>query len=304
MKRIMMVIVIILMIFLLLLCVTARIYEVNFGYRSNITEDEINEILSQYPELNREKEEILTKENIKLTGYWYNKKAGQPIIIFSQGIGTRVIGYINEINYFATNGYTVFAFDNTGCGESEGENIRGLPQSVVDLDCVLSYIENLAEYKDEKLFLYGHSWGGFAVCAVNKFNHRVSGVVERSGFNSTTEMIGRVVTDRQNKVAASVIKPFVRVYEFVKFGKYSNVTAVDGINAANCPVMVMHSYDDTVVPYEVSIAKYKDVISNPFATLKFYDDRNHIITAKDGNYDYEVLREIKEFFDVVVKDTK
>ena len=138
-------------------------YEKNFGYRSNITNEELQEILIQYPNLKREKEEILTKENIKLVGYWYNRKEDQPIIVFSQGIGTRVVGYINEINYFATNGYTVFAFDNTGCGESEGKNIRGLPQSVVDLDCVLSYIENLEGCKDEKIFLYGHSWGGFAV---------------------------------------------------------------------------------------------------------------------------------------------
>jgi len=297
MKRIMMGIVIILLIFLLMLCITARIYEVNFGYRSNITEAEVQEILSQYPNLTREKEEILTKENIKLVGYWYNKKDNQPIIVFSQGIGTRVIGYINEINYFATNGYTVFAFDNTGCGESEGENIRGLPQSVVDLDCVLTHIENLDEYKDENIFLYGHSWGGFAVCAVNNFNHRVAGVVERSGFNSTTKMIHRVVIERQNKVAANIINPFVKIYEFMKFGKYTNATAVKGINSVDCPIMIMHSYDDEVVPYDVGIARYKDEITNPNLVLKLYEDRNHIITAKDGNYDYEVLEEIKDFFD-------
>jgi len=299
MKRIMMIIAAMLMIFLLLLGITARIYEINFGYRSNITEEELNEILSGYPKLKREKEEILTKENIKLVGYWYNRKDNESIIVFSQGIGTRVIGYINEINYFATNGYTVFAFDNTGCGESEGENIRGLPQSVVDLDCVLSHIENSDEYKDEKIFLYGHSWGGFAVCAVNNFNHKISGIVERSGFNDTASMIKRVVTERQNKIAAGIIEPFVKIYEFIKFGKYTNATAVNGINSVDCPVMIMHSYDDTVVPYDVGIANFKDKITNPFVTFKLYENRNHIVTAKDGNYDYEVLREIKEFFDAV-----
>jgi len=288
-----------LMIFLLLLCITARIYEMNFGYRSNITEEEINEILNQYPKLIREKEEILTKENIRLVGYRYNKKENQPIIVFSQGIGTRVIGYINEINYFATNGYTVFAFDNTGCGESEGENIRGLPQSVVDLDCVLTYLENLEPYKNEKIFLYGHSWGGFAVCAVNNFEHRISGIVERSGFNSTSNMIHRVVIDRQNKVVANIINPFVKIYEFMKFGKYTNATAVGGINSISCPVMIMHSYDDEVVPYEVSIANCHAKITNPNITLKVYEDRNHNVTAKEGNYDYEVLKEIKAFFDKV-----
>lgn len=292
-----MVIVLILMIFLLMLCITARIYEVNFGYRSNITEVEVKEILSQYPNLSREKEEILTKENIKLVGYWYNKKENQPIIIFSQGIGTRVIGYINEINYFASNGYTVFAFDNTGCGESEGKNIRGLPQSVVDLDCVLSYIESLGEYKDEKIFLYGHSWGGFAVCAVNNFSHRVSGVVERSGFNSTTKMIHRVVTDRQNKVVADIINPFVKIYQFLKFGKYANITAVNGINSTNVPVMLMHSYDDEVVAFDVGIVNYKAEITNPNVVFNLYEDRAHNVTSKDGSYDYEVLGEIKAFFD-------
>ena len=165
------------------------------------------------------------------------------------------------------------------------------------MDCVLSYIENLEEYKDEKIFLYGHSWGGFAVCAVNNFNHRVSGVVERSGFNSTTNMIHRVLIDRHNAVVANIINPFVKVYEFMKFGKYTNATAVNGINSVNCPVMIMHSYDDEVVPYEVGIANFKDEITNPNVTLKIYEDRNHIITAKDGNYDYDVLKEIKTFFD-------
>ena len=144
---------------------------------------------------------------------------------------------------------------------------------------------------------------------MNNFDHRVSGVVERSGFNSTTTMIHRVVTERQNKVVASIINPFVKIYEFMKFGKYTNATAVSGINFGDCPFMIMHSYDDTVVPYDVGIANFKDEIVNPNVTFKIYDDRDHIITAKDGNYDYEVLQEIKEFFDIasfniVAKDTR
>lgn len=295
----MIIIILLIMFFLLMLCITARIYEANFGYRSNITDEEIKEILTKYSKLSREKEEIFTKENVKLVGYWYNKKENQPIIIFSQGIGTRIIGYIDEINYFATNGYTVFAFDNTGCGESEGKNIRGLPQSVIDLDCVLSYVENLEEAKDKKIFLYGHSWGGFAVCAVNNFDHKITGVVERSGFNDTSTMIHKVITKRQNKVVANILKPFVKAYEFLKFGKYTNAKAVNGINSVSCPFLLIHSYDDEVVPYDVSIVNFKDKIVNNNVTLKLYKDRNHNVISKDGNYDYEALREIKEFFDKI-----
>ena len=297
MKRVKMAIVILLLIFLLMLCVTARIYEKNFEFRGVVTEHETKELLDRYPKLKREKETIITKGNIELAGYWYNKKANQPIIVFSQGIRTKAVGYINEINFFATNGYSVFSFDNTGCGESGGDNIRGLPQSVVDLDCVLSYLENKDEYKNTKIFLYGHSWGGYAVCAVNMFNHRVSGVVERSGFNDTVKMIKRTITDRQNKIVANVIGPFVKIYEFMKFGKYANATAVAGINLANCPVMLMHSYDDTVVPFDVGIVGCKDAITKSSVTFKLYEDKNHHITDKEGVCDYKILEEVKKFFD-------
>lgn len=299
MKRLKMLIVILMLIFLLIFSITAKIYEKNFDYRGNVTAEEIDEILGKYPELTREKEEIMTKRNVKLSGYWYNKEAGRPIIVFSQGIRTKAIGYIEEIKYFATNGYTVFSFDNTGCGESGGENIRGLPQSVVDLDCVLSFLEK--KYGDEKIFLYGHSWGGYAVCAVNNFKHDVSGIVERSGFNSTSKMIHRAVTEKQNEIVANVISPFVSVYEFIKFGKYSGLTAVDGINSVECPVLLLHSYDDTVVPYDVGIASRGEEIINQNVEFKVYNDRNHHVTSKDGSCDYEALKEIKEFFDKIVE---
>ena len=51
MKRIKMIIAILFIFCLLMLCITARIYDLNFGYRTNITSEETLEILSQYPEL-------------------------------------------------------------------------------------------------------------------------------------------------------------------------------------------------------------------------------------------------------------
>lgn len=279
-----------------MLCLTARIYEISFNYRSNITSEEKEKILANYPKLLSEKEEILTKENKKIVGYFYNKKAEQPLIIFSQGIGSRAIDYIHEVNYFVLKGYTVFLFDNIGCGESEGESIKGLPQSVVDLDCVLTHIENLGEFNNSKVFLYGHSWGGFAVCAVNNFSHNVDGIVERSGFGKSTEMIYKFLQDNKNDVLARVISPIAGVYEFIKFGKYATVTATEGINMATCPVMIMHSTDDTVVPYDVSIVSYKNEMTNDKVIVKEYNDKNHFITSDYNKIDYEVLAEIDDFF--------
>ena len=296
MKKAVKLIVFFMILFLFMLCITAKIYEISFGYRSNITEDETRKTLSNYPNLTREKEEILTKEKKKIIGYFYNKKDNQPLIIFSQGIGSRALDYIHEINYFVLKGYTVFSFDNIGCGESEGETIRGLSQSVVDLDCVLTHIENSEEFKKSKIFLYGHSWGGFAVCAVNNFSHKVAGVVERSGFNKSTKMIYKFLEENKNKVVAKIVSPFVGIYEFIKFGRYANITATDGINLASCPVMIMHSTDDTVVPYDVSIVSNKDKIKNRRLVIKEYSEKNHFITSDYNKIDYDILGEINDFF--------
>lgn len=279
-----------------MLCITARIYEISFGYRSNVTENETRKILSNYPNLTREKKEIFTKEKKKIVGYFYNKKDNTPVIIFSQGIGSRAIDYIHEINYFVLKGYTVFSFDNIGCGESEGETIRGLSQSVVDLDLVLTYIENSEEFKNSKIFLYGHSWGGFAVCAVNNFPHRVDGIVERSGFNKSTKMIYSFLENSQNEVIAKIISPFVGIYELIKFGKYANIAATDGINLVFCPVMIMHSTDDTVVPYDASIVFNKNKIVNKRLVIKEYSEKNHFITSDYDKIDYDILGEINDFF--------
>ncbi|WP_370631506.1 serine aminopeptidase domain-containing protein [Peptoniphilus sp. KCTC 25270] len=51
------------------------------------------------------------------------------IIIIAHGFGGGGHNsYLDCINYFAQNGYYVFAYDATGNDESEGEGVRGFPQ--------------------------------------------------------------------------------------------------------------------------------------------------------------------------------
>ena len=121
-------------------------------------------------------------------------------------------------------------------------------------------------------------------------------MVERSGFNKSTKMIYSFLQYNQNEVAAKIVSPFVNIYEFIKFGKYANITATDGINSVACPVMIMHSTDDTVVPYDVSIVFNKDKITNKKLIVKEYYDRNHFITSDYNKIEYGILSEINDFF--------
>ncbi len=80
--------------------------------------------------------------------------------------------------------------------------------------------------------------------------------------------------------------PFTSFYEFVRFGKYSAYTAVDGINQSDIPVLIMHSKDDLEIPYNLSIASKSLEITNPLAKIHVFENKKHDITLSDAALAY------------------
>ena len=76
-----------------------------------------------------------------LQGYLYGTDNDKGLVIVCHGLGGGAESYLTETLYFVDSGYQVFAYDNTGCYESEGKNCVGLVQSVIDLDAALTFIE-------------------------------------------------------------------------------------------------------------------------------------------------------------------
>lgn len=224
-----------------------------------------------------------------LTGYFYTYGEGQKgVVVMAHGYGGGGHNsYMNCADYFARHGYYVFAFDVTGNDKSEGDSVGGLPQGVIDLDRAISFIEqdeSFADLKDLPVFLFGHSWGGYAVCAVLAFHPEVKAVIEMSGFNSSSDLF-----EAQGKQIVSggiyVMLPFAKLWDSIKFGKYAAATALDGLKASDAAVMVVHSADDTIVPiaygFEKYYAAYKD---DPRFTFLPLEDRGHSYVYNDLTY--------------------
>ena len=66
-----------------------------------------------------------------LRGAFYSSSNKIPgrIVIFEHGLGSGHRAYIREIVMLAEHGYTVFAYDRTGCVSSDGESIKGFAGS-------------------------------------------------------------------------------------------------------------------------------------------------------------------------------
>ena len=182
----------------------------------------------------------------RLQGYHLGKENTKGLVVVVHGLGGGAEGYLTPIRSFVDGGFQVFAYDNTGYHLSEGKNCVGLPQAVEDLDAALTFIENEERFNGLPVYLFGHSWGGYAVCAVLRTNHKIKAVASVAGFNNPNIMIVEWAKRVAGKWAYIAI-PFMKINQRLSFGKKMDITAVDGINRANVPVLLVHGSEDATV---------------------------------------------------------
>lgn len=224
-----------------------------------------------------------------LQGYLYGAENTKGLVVVSHGLGGGADSYLPEIMYFVDNGYRVFAYDNTGCFSSEGDNCVGLVQSVLDLDAALSFIESDERFEDLDVLLYGHSWGGYAVTAIHNFDHDITASVSVAGFNDPMTMIvewGRLMMGD----FIDIERPYIYLYQKTIFKDKLDITAVDGINKTDVPILLIHGSEDELIHIDgPATVAYKEQITNPNVEYKICDkerqnDHNHLfadITALD-----------------------
>ena len=215
----------------------------------------------KYP---REKVSFKSGKNT-LHGYIYgNGNNDKGVIIFAHGIGAGHENYMTMLVKFVDRGWKVFAYDATASCTSEGRRTKGLAQSAIDLDKALDFAESDSRLKDLPHFVMGHSWGGFAAAAVLNFDHDVKACVTLSGYcDPMTELIeaSEVMLGGEQ---AKYMSPFIWIYNKIEFGKYSSLSAVDGINKAGIPVLVVHGTNDKTVRYDgAAIINQQDRITKP-----------------------------------------
>lgn len=235
----------------------------------------------------------------KLAGYLYSAGEDQHgIVVLAHGFGDGGHNsYMDVANYFAKNGYYVFCYDATGCDKSEGEGVGGTPQGVIDLDHAISFVEENKDIPDLPIVLFGHSWGGYCVCNVLNFHPEVKAVIECSGFNRASDMFESGGKSQAGGVIYTMT-PFIRIHERFKYGKYALHTAMDGFEASDAAVMVVHSADDDVIGIEYGYDKYYEKYKDdPRFTFIRFEDKGHneILNDQSNTYKDELNAEFDKW---------
>lgn len=250
------------------------VFNDNFG-RSDIDEYSGYYRYEDYADKYDREEIHFNSGDNKLTGYIYGD-GNKGLVVISHGLGGYSESYISETLYFVDHGYKVLGFDNTGSGKSEGEGVMGMAQSAIDLDAALTFAESDDRLKNLPVFLYGHSWGGYAVTAVLDSDHDISAAASVCGYNTPMDILIEQSESMMGAPVTYLEYPFIWLNNKLIFGEKANISAVDSINSTDTPVLIIHGTEDNTISFDgASIISHKEEITNPNVEYKVMEGKGH-----------------------------
>ena len=290
-------------VFLIILpIVTIVIFNQTFGERCEERRYESYRV-ENFEGLQVERCSIVANKGHRLAGFKYSREGQTPkaLFVMVHGLCGSHKNYMDLCNFFASNGYAVFAHDATGNGESEGNKVGAFAQGLADLDYVLNYVKALPEYQGLPIVLMGHSWGGFCVANILNFHPDVKAVVSVSGFDTSVGLLKQYTQVNMGK-AATLLMPYVSLYERICWGKYAKTSGCAGFANSQAKVMVIHSTDDPTVFAENGYDRYYEKFAGDDRFIfKMYTDRGHSypVNSDEGR---ACRTKIKEGYFATVKE--
>ena len=222
--------------------------------------------------------------------YYYDNHCKNRIIVFDHGMGGGHLSYMKEIELLARQGYKVFAYDHTGCMESEGESTVGFSQSLSDLDCCLKALKADEKYKDSTFAVMGHSWGGFSTLNISAFHPDLSHIVVLSGFVSVEKMIARFGS----------LEKYISEIEKKANPVYASCNAVDSLNNTAAKALLIYSDNDKMVNKEINYDYLVSELSKRENTTFILEkNKDH-----NPNYTEDAVKYLAEYLSVLNKKKK
>ena len=292
---------IIVFIILILLLLSKLILNAAFGKRC-----EGNPKLKYFTEgdfegLNAKPIEFKSNKGQALKGNIYTNKyikEYKGLIIFVHGMGGGHLSYTTEINTFAKAGFIVMAYDNTGTCSSEGKNLKGFYQAVIDLKYALKFIEENNELNKYPVELVGHSWGAYTVCQVLQYKHNIKAVVSMAAPNNISKLICDNAKN-ETKINFSFLRPFITIVNFLTFGIKGIKDTAQILKNTTVPVLLLHGQLDSPVPLKNSPISSKKIKEKDNIKSIVYKDGYHNIYQTKESAEY-----LNSFFEKLIKLNK
>lgn len=186
------------------------------------------------------------------------------VIFYLKGNSRSIKGWGKFAKDFLSNGYDFFMMDYRGFGKSKGR--RTQEKIFNDVENLYSWL--LEKYTEDKIVLYGRSWGS-GVAAYLAGQHHPRMLILDSPYLNFYYTIHRYL-------------PFVPLRFLMRY----DIRTDEYLSKATCPIHIIHGTKDRLIPYEQSL-QLKNLYPGKI-TL------HPIEGAKHNN-----LPEYKKFFEVL-----
>ncbi len=226
-----------------------------------------------------------TEHNWTLSGSRYFKKDGgfKGVIVFFHGLGDGRLSYIKTISLLVEDGYLVYAYDNTGCMESEGNKIYSLEHSAIDQEYFFKWLDNDPKAKGLKRFALGHSWGGYGAAISSKKEYKIEKVVDIAGFDNPLQLL----LEYFPKAARPFLKPFIWLNLKSFCPKYGCLKSSTVLKDSDAKVLYIQGDKDTdVTPEQGYYPLYKQFKNNERFTFILKKNRKHSVYKTKDAEDY------------------
>ncbi len=177
-----------------------------------------------------------TRDGLKLTGWYIPAQNAQLTVLFCHGNGGNMTHRLDTINILNELGVNCFIFDYRGYGESQGKPSE--EGTYLDAEAAWKWLTENKKVAGKNIIIFGRSLGG-SVATHLAGSVQPKGLIVESSFTSYID-IGKK------------FYPYMPVRFFAAF----SYRTIDFIRSVHCPVMIIHSRNDEVIPFEFGLKLY------------------------------------------------
>jgi fermentation-respiration switch protein FrsA (DUF1100 family) len=205
---------------------------------------------------------IRTSDGVRLHG-WYVPGNSDRVLLFFHGNAGNISHRLESIRQFLQLGLSVLIIDYRGYGQSDG---RTTEQGIYrDAEAAWQYLVETNATSAGRIVLFGRSMGASAA-AYLAARHRPLALVVESSFTSVPDIAGEYY-------------PWLPVRWLSRLRHPTE----DFVRQVACPVLVIHSRDDEIVPFRHGEAIFA-AAGEPKALLELRGTHNDAFLRDERNY--------------------
>jgi len=217
-----------------------------------------------------------TADGISLHGWYVYAHNPRGTVLFLHGNAGNISHRLDSIAIFRELGLDTFIIDYRGYGQSEGK--PGEEGTYRDAEAAWEHLVTERGEDPARIVVFGRSIGG-GVAAWLATRHKAAALIVESSFTSAVEM-------------AAHLYPFMPVRLISRL----QYPVVDYVARAECPVLIVHSRDDEIIPFTMGKELY-EAAPAPKAFIELAGDHNNGFLLSRDRYREELAKFIADYLE-------